>query len=48
MILFYKRLGHPKMNGSDYVRNNPVRAGLVEKAEDWKYQGELHKLRWME
>ena len=31
-----------------YVRNNPVRAGLVEKAEDWKYQGEMHKLHWME
>ena len=30
----------------NYVRNNPVRAGLVEKAEDWKYQGELHKLGW--
>ncbi|MCR4573817.1 MAG: hypothetical protein K5787_08625 [Lentisphaeria bacterium] len=36
---------HEKWN---YVRNNPVRAGLVEKAEDWKYQGELHKLVWME
>ena len=25
----------------DYVRENPVRAGLVEKAEDWPYQGEI-------
>ena len=32
----------------NYVRNNPVRAGLVEKAEDWKYQGEMHKLIWQE
>src|SRR5437016_14636778 len=24
-----------------YVRENPVRAGLVEKAEDWPYQGEI-------
>ena len=32
----------------NYVRNNPVRAGFVEKAEDWKYQGELHTLIWME
>ena len=29
-----------------YVRNNPVRHGLVERAEDWPYQGELHNLRW--
>ena len=32
----------------NYVRNNPVRAGLVEKAEDWKYQGELHTLYWID
>ena len=32
----------------NYVRNNPVRAGLVEKPDDWKYQGELHKLVWPE
>ena len=25
----------------DYVRENPVRAGLVGKAEEWKYQGEI-------
>jgi putative transposase len=25
----------------NYVRENPVRAGLVEKAEDWPYQGEI-------
>jgi putative transposase len=24
-----------------YVRQNPVRAGLVEHAEDWPYQGEI-------
>jgi putative transposase len=24
-----------------YVRENPVRAGLVEKAEDWPYSGEI-------
>jgi len=27
-----------------YVRENPVRAGLVEKAEDWPYQGEIFPL----
>ena len=25
----------------EYVRQNPVRAGLVERAEDWPYQGEI-------
>jgi REP element-mobilizing transposase RayT len=29
-----------------YVRQNPVRAGLVARAEDWPYQGELHELRY--
>ena len=30
----------------DYVWNNPVRAGLVARPEDWAYQGELNMLRW--
>ena len=30
----------------EYVRNNPVRAGLVARSEDWPYQGELNVLRW--
>lgn len=30
----------------DYVRENPVRAGLVKRAEDWPYSGELNELRW--
>ena len=25
----------------NYVRDNPVRAGLVAKAEDWPYAGEI-------
>ncbi len=32
----------------EYVRNNPVRAGLVPKTADWPYQGELNSLRWRE
>jgi REP element-mobilizing transposase RayT len=28
----------------EYVRNNPVRAGLVSEHEDWPYQGEIHCL----
>ncbi len=30
----------------DYVRQNPVRAGLVARADDWPYAGELNELRW--
>ena len=30
----------------EYVRNNPVRKGLCEKADDWPYQGELNVLAW--
>jgi REP element-mobilizing transposase RayT len=29
-----------------YVHENPVRAGLVEKADDWPYQGECVHVRW--
>ena len=32
----------------NYVRENPVRAGLVTKTEDWAFQGELNPLRWHE
>jgi putative transposase len=31
-----------------YVKNNPVRAGLVTMAEDWPFQGELNRLPWEE
>jgi REP element-mobilizing transposase RayT len=30
----------------NYVRNNPVRHGLVARAEDWPFQGELNPQRW--
>ena len=43
---------HHRLRGEDsysekweYVRANPVRAGLVEKVEDWPYQGVLNELR---
>jgi len=29
-----------------YVRNNPVRHGLVGAPSDWPFQGEVHVLRW--
>lgn len=30
----------------EYVRHNPVRHGLVDRADNWPYQGELHRLEW--
>lgn len=30
----------------EYVRQNPVRAGLVSAAEDWPYAGVMNALRW--
>jgi putative transposase len=30
----------------DYVRNNPIRAGLTESANEWKYQGEVTQNRY--
>lgn len=29
-----------------YVRQNPVRSGLVANADEWPYQGELRALEW--
>jgi hypothetical protein len=29
-----------------YVRENPLRKKLVEKAEDWPYQGRIYDLQW--
>lgn len=30
----------------EYVRHNPVRAGFVQRPEDWPWQGEPSVLRW--
>ena len=30
----------------EYVRANPVRRGLVERVEDWPFQGEVFELDW--
>jgi len=30
----------------DYVRENPVRAGLCRLADEWPHQGEIHFLPW--
>ena len=32
----------------NYVVNNPVRAGLVDDANVWMYQGEMNVLQWHE
>lgn len=32
----------------EYVRENPVRASLVGRAEVWPFQGEMNELRWHE
>ena len=29
-----------------YIRENPVRAGLVKTSDEWPFQGEIHALRW--
>jgi REP-associated tyrosine transposase len=29
----------------NYVRNNPVKHGLVENADDWPWQGQIEELR---
>ncbi len=31
-----------------YVRENPVRKGLVARAEDWPYWGEVFPFVWIE
>ena len=30
----------------NYVRMNPVRAGLIEQSEDWPYAGKVEALLW--
>ncbi|MBX3119414.1 MAG: transposase [Fimbriimonadaceae bacterium] len=30
----------------EYVRSNPIRHWLVERPEDWPYQGELNEFEW--
>lgn len=40
----YLRTGESYSEKWDYVANNPVRAGLVKRGEDWAYQGEIERL----
>ena len=32
----------------EYVRNNPVRKGIVDNADNWPYQGRMNVLEWHE
>ena len=38
------RNGESYIDKCEYVRLNPVRAGLVEKPEDWPYNGKIFTL----
>ena len=40
------RCGEDYLKKWEYVRNNPVRHQLVERAEDWPFQGQIHEFRW--
>lgn len=40
------RIGAQYEEKWQYVRNNPVRKGLVENADDWPYQGVMNELVW--
>jgi REP element-mobilizing transposase RayT len=45
---FHHRLRRGESYGEkwEYVRTNPVRAGLVKDPDEWPYQGVLHHLPW--
>ena len=40
------RFGDSYAEKWDYVRNNPVRHGLVDDAGEWPYKGEIERLEW--
>ena len=42
------RTGNQYKEKWEYVRNNPVRKGLVTNADDWPYQGRMNVLEWHE
>jgi putative transposase len=45
---FHHRLRRPESYTDkwNYVRENPMRKGLVKDAKDWPYQGMLNTLQW--
>ena len=42
------RTGESYAQKWEYVRNNPVRKGLVAHADEWPYQGQMNVLDWHE
>ena len=42
------RTGSQYKDKWEYVRNNPVRKGLVADADHWPYQGRVNVLEWHE
>jgi putative transposase len=40
------RTGESYSEKCHYVRENPVRAGLVAQSDSWPFQGEMYKLSW--
>jgi putative transposase len=40
------RSGQSYVEKWEYVRRNPVRAGLVADPDDWPHQGEIAQLEW--
>lgn len=40
------RSGESSSEKWEYVRQNPVRGGLILRAEDWPYQGEIYPLEF--
>lgn len=40
------RTGESYRTKWEYVRDNPVRKGLVASTDDWPYQGEIFDLAW--
>ena len=45
---FHHRLRHDESYTQKwhYLRENPLRKGLVTRAEDWPFQGRIHDVRW--
>jgi putative transposase len=45
---FHHRLRHAESYEDkwNYVRANPVRAGLVDEPDQWPFRGQVHNIRW--
>jgi REP element-mobilizing transposase RayT len=46
--IFHHRLRSEReyLDKVTYMRQNPVRAGLVHAPESWEWQGRIHEVRW--